>query len=41
MLGLGALPAFIQFVGFVFMPESPSWLIVRGNEDQARLVSDA
>ncbi|XP_041349826.1 proton myo-inositol cotransporter-like [Gigantopelta aegis] len=38
MLGLGSIPAFIQFAGFMFMPESPRWLIIQGKEEKARRV---
>ncbi|RNF02221.1 putative sugar transporter [Trypanosoma rangeli] len=35
-LGLGALPAIIQLVGlFIFLPESPRWLLVKGDRERA------
>ncbi|KAM4615075.1 proton myo-inositol cotransporter [Polymixia lowei] len=38
MLGLSVLPAMIQFLGFLFLPESPRWLIQRGLTQKARRV---
>ncbi|XP_056132419.1 proton myo-inositol cotransporter-like [Lampris incognitus] len=38
MLGLSVLPAVLQFLGFLFLPESPRWLIQRGLTQKARRV---
>ncbi|OIW27439.1 general substrate transporter [Coniochaeta ligniaria NRRL 30616] len=38
MVGLGALPAAVQSVLVLFMPETPRWLVKSGYRDQARKV---
>lgn len=38
MFGLAAIPAGLLFVGTVFQPESPHWLISTGREDDGRRV---
>ncbi|KAF1839214.1 general substrate transporter [Decorospora gaudefroyi] len=38
MVGLGALPAAIQFVMLLFLPETPRYLIKAGRTQQARMV---
>ncbi|XP_044048364.1 proton myo-inositol cotransporter-like isoform X2 [Siniperca chuatsi] len=38
MLGLSVLPAVLQFAGFLFLPESPRWLLQKGRSQEARQV---
>ncbi|XP_055789391.1 proton myo-inositol cotransporter-like [Salvelinus fontinalis] len=38
MLGLSIVPAVLQFSGFLFLPESPRWLLQKGLTQQARQV---
>lgn len=37
MLGLGGIPSVIQLIAFLFMPETPRWLIQHGRFTEARL----
>lgn len=38
MFGLAAIPALILFIGLLFVPESPRWLMSRSQDEQARAV---
>jgi len=38
MLGLAAVPALFMFVGVLFVPESPRWLVFHGKSGRARQV---
>ena len=38
MLGLAGLPSLVMFFGFLFMPESPRWLVFKGKTEKARWV---
>jgi sugar porter (SP) family MFS transporter len=38
MLGLETLPAVLYFCGLFFVPRSPRWLLIKGQEDEAREV---
>ena len=37
-MGLAGIPSLLMFVGFLFMPESPRWLVFKGKEEKARKV---
>lgn len=36
MVGLGAIPAILQLLALIFMPETPRWLVKAKNEERAR-----
>ena len=38
MVGLGAVPAMLQFVLMIFLPETPRWLMSTGGTQKARIV---
>lgn len=38
MLGLAGLPSLLMFVGLLFMPESPRWLVFHGRREKAKRV---
>ncbi len=38
MLGLETLPAVLYFFGLFFVPESPRWLLLKGQEEAARTI---
>lgn len=37
-MGIAGLPSVIMFIGFLFLPESPRWLVFHGHESRARRV---
>jgi sugar porter (SP) family MFS transporter len=38
MLGMETLPAVVYFLALFFVPESPRWLVMKGREDEARVI---
>jgi len=35
MLGLFGIPSAMMFIGLIFMPDSPRWLVFHNKDDQA------
>lgn len=40
MFGLGAVPSILFFLGVLWLPESPRWLVKAGRQEQAKKVLD-
>ncbi|MDZ7807695.1 MAG: sugar porter family MFS transporter [Gracilimonas sp.] len=38
MLGLETIPAILYFIGLFFVPRSPRWLIMKGQDEEAQLI---
>jgi len=36
MFGISAIPALGQAIGMVFLPYSPRWLLLKGQEERVR-----